>query len=75
MVLAYVGVDEAHVVRFIKGCAVPTWILPLGTPFRKMNNFNRMPLLSENFRQTFQTNYKLIETGQAYQVWRCNTDL
>jgi hypothetical protein len=71
MDLAYVGVDEEHIMRFIKGCAIRTWILPLGTPFMQLNWYNNLPILSENFRQTFSANYKKIETGQAYQVWQC----
>jgi hypothetical protein len=59
--LAHVGVDEEYILRYIKGCAVPTWILPLGTPFN-------LWFLSENFRQTFSMNYRQIETGRAYQV-------
>jgi hypothetical protein len=74
MDLAYAGVDEEHIMRFIKGCTVPIWILPLGAPF-SMDNFYKPvgpPMLSESFRQTFAINYRQIETGQAYQVWRCN---
>jgi hypothetical protein len=71
MDLAYAGVDEEHIARFIKGCTVPTWILPLSTPFTKRNEYNNLPLLSESFRKTFSTNYRQIETGQAYQVWGC----
>ena len=63
--------DEGYIVRFIKGCAVPTWILPLGTPFSMLNFYNGLPLLSESFRATFSTNYRQIETGRAYQVWKC----
>jgi hypothetical protein len=74
MDLAHAGVAEEHIVRFIKGCAVPTWILPLGAPFRQTNLYNRLPMLSESFRQTFSTNYRLIETGKAYQVWQCNAN-
>jgi hypothetical protein len=71
MDLANAGVDEGYIVRFIKGCAVPTWILPLGTPFSMLNFYNGLPLLSESFRATFSTNYRQIETGRAYQVWKC----
>jgi hypothetical protein len=73
MDLAYVGVDEGYIVRFIERCTIPVWILPLGTPFTKTNDFNGQPLLSERFRQTFLTNYRQIETGHAYQVWACKS--
>src|SRR5262249_4643473 len=73
MDLAYVGVDEEHVLRFIKGCAVQTWILPLGTPFLLDNFFTNSPMLSESFRQTFLANYQQIEVGRTYQVWQCNS--
>jgi len=73
MDLAYVGVDEGYILRFIKRCEIPVWIFPLGRPFTMINWFNGLPLLSENFRQTFFTNYRQIEAGQAYQVWECKS--
>jgi hypothetical protein len=69
---AFVGIDEEYITRFIKGCAVKTWILPLGTPFTMINWYNGRPLVSESFRQTFFTNYRQIKIGEAYQVWQCN---
>ena len=75
MDLAYIGVDEENIMRFIKECALPTWILPLGTPFTHPNFYGGLPLFSESFRQTFLANYRQIEIGQAFQVWRCNTKL
>ena len=63
--LAYVGVDEKYITRFIEGCAVRTWILPVGNPFMTI-------YLTDNFRQTFFVNYRQIKVGHAYQVWRCN---
>jgi hypothetical protein len=71
MNLAYAGVGEEHIVRFIKGCTVPTWILPLGAPFTMISWYNDVPVLSDSFRKTFSTNYQLVRTGQAYQVWEC----
>jgi hypothetical protein len=73
MDLAYVGVDEGYILRFIKGCAIPVWIFPLGRPFTMINWYNGLPLLSESFRRTFFTNYRQIEAGQAYQVWKCKS--
>jgi hypothetical protein len=73
MDLAYAGVDEKYIARFIEGCAVPTWILPLGTPFAKNNFYDDLPLLSEKFRQTFSNNYRQVVAGQAYQVWECKS--
>ena len=67
--LAIVGTDEGYILRFVKACTIPVWILPLGRPFMLVNS----SLLSENFRQTFLTNYRQIETGQAYQVWKCKS--
>jgi hypothetical protein len=74
MNLAYAGVDEEHIVRFIRGCTVPIWILPLGAPFTMYSRYNGHPLLSESFRRTFATNYRQIETGYAYQVWKCKLE-
>ena len=74
MNLTYVGVDEKHITRFVKGCTVPTWILPLGTPFTMSNWYDGLPL-SPDFRTTFSTNYRQIETGYAYQVWKCKLEL
>jgi hypothetical protein len=74
MDLAYAGVGEQHISRFIKACEVPVWILPLGTPFTMVSKYNNLPLLSEDFRQTFLRNYRQIESGHAYQVWECNND-
>jgi hypothetical protein len=76
MDLRYVGVDEKDILRFIEGCTVPTWILPLGTPFTKSKGYSSyLPLLSEKFRTTFSTNYRQVETGYAYQVWKCKLEL
>jgi len=71
--MAYVGVGEKNIIRFIKRCAVPTWILPLGEPFTERSFYTELPLLSDDFRQTFSTNYKLIQMGQYYQVWACRS--
>jgi hypothetical protein len=75
MNLAYSGVGEEHIDRFIKGCTVPAWILPLGVPFTLTSVYNYLPMLSDNFRETFSTNYRLVRTGQAYQVWECRREL
>ena len=72
MDLAYAGVDEKYIARFVEGCAVKTWILPVGDPFMKTNGYNSLPIVSENFRRTFFANYRQIQVGNAYQVWRCN---
>jgi hypothetical protein len=71
MDLAHAGVDERYIVRFVEGCTIPTWILPMGRPFTQLNWYNKLPLVSEAFRQTFLTNYRPIKIGQAYQVWQC----
>jgi hypothetical protein len=71
MGLAIGGVDEKYITRFVNGCTVPTWILPLGTPFTMLKWH---PLLSEGFRATFATNYRQIDTGGAYQVWKCQLE-
>jgi hypothetical protein len=73
MEMAYSGVDEEHISRFIKACKVPIWILPSGTPFTMINFYNNLPLLSESFRQTFSSNYRQIKIGHAYQVWECKS--
>ena len=73
--LAYVGVPEKNIIRFIQTCEVRTWILPLGAPFTKISWYTKLPLLSDDFRRTFAMNYKLIQMGQAYQVWGCRSSL
>ena len=73
--LAYVGVDEKNVIRFIKRCEVPTWILPLGAPFTKLSWYTKHPMLSDDFRRIFSTNYRLIEMGKTYQVWGCRSSV
>jgi hypothetical protein len=73
MDLARAGVDERYIVRFIEGCTIPTWILPVGKPFTQLNWYDRLPLVSESFRQTFFTNYRKIQDGQAYQIWQCKS--
>ena len=71
--LAYVGVNEKNIVRFIKECEVPIWILPLGEPFTKLSWYTKRPILSDEFRWIFSMNYTLVQMGQAYQVWRCRS--
>jgi hypothetical protein len=72
MDLAYGGVDEKYITRFVERCTVKTWILPVGNPFMLENFYNGLPLVSDNFRRTFFTNYRQIAVGDAYQVWQCN---
>jgi hypothetical protein len=72
MDLAYVGVDEKYITRFVERCAVKTWILPVGNPFMQTNWYNNLPIVTDNFRRIFFANYRQIELGNAYQVWRCN---
>jgi hypothetical protein len=73
--LAYVGVPERTIIRFIKGCEVPKWILPLGAPFTELSWYTKRPILSDDFRRTFAMNYRLIQMGQAYQVWGCRSSV
>lgn len=73
--LAYVGVNEKNITRFIKGCEVPTWILPLGAPFTKLSWYTKRPTLSDDFRRIFLENYRLIQMGKRYQVWRCRSSV
>jgi hypothetical protein len=73
MDLQYVGVPEAAISRFIKQCEIPTWILPLGEPFKKSNFYTDLPLLSDDFRNQFLTNYRMVQRGQFYQVWECRS--
>jgi hypothetical protein len=70
--LAYVGVDEKNIIRFLKECEAPTWILPLGAPFTKLSWYTKRPILSDDFRRKFSMQYGLIQMGQFYQVWRCS---
>jgi hypothetical protein len=73
--LAYVGVEETNIIRFIKKCEVPIWILPLGEPFTKLSWYTKQPILSNDFRRVFSMNYGLIEMDQFYQVWRCRSPM
>jgi hypothetical protein len=72
MDLANGGVEEKYITRFVERCTVKTWILPVGDPFMLQNLYNGLPLVSDNFRRTFFTNYRQIAVGDAYQVWQCN---
>jgi len=72
MDMAYAGVEEKYITRFVEGCAVGTWILPVGDPFMKTNWYNNLPIVTDNFRRTFFANYRQIKVGHAYQVWQCN---
>jgi len=69
--LDYAGVPEETVRRFFNRCEVPTWILPLGAPFMKKDWYTDRPMLSDDFRRMFSTNYRMIQLGQTYQVWGC----
>ena len=73
--MAYGGIPERNIMRFIKRCEIPTWILPLGAPFSKLNLYTNLPMLSDDFRRAFSKNYRLIQIGQAYQVWRCRSSI
>lgn len=67
------GISEDYIIRFIKECRVPSWILPIGEPFVANGDFNR-PLLSDEFRRIFAANYRLVDIGAAYQVWVCRSE-
>jgi hypothetical protein len=75
MDMQYSGVEESNILRFVKGCEVPEWILPLGPPFTMVTWYTQLPLLSDEFRRTFGENYKLAKVGNAYQVWECRVSM
>jgi hypothetical protein len=70
--LAYAGVPETRIIGFLKRCEIQVWFLPEGDPFTMENYYKKKhPLFSDDFRQTFFANYKLIQKGEFYQVWKC----
>jgi len=71
MDLAYGGVSERYVRRLFERCEVPTWILPLGSPFTLSSYYTGAQLFSEDLRNVFLTSYKLVRQGMVYQVWQC----
>jgi hypothetical protein len=75
MDLAYGGIDEKYISRFLYGCNIPTWILPLGAPFTMINYYTDAPMFSEEFRRVFKENYKLAQEGNTFQVWRCQDNV
>jgi hypothetical protein len=64
-------VDEAYAIRFIEGCATPSWILPNGLPFSLVTPYTGRPLFSDDFRAAFDKNYRPAERGKFYTVWTC----
>jgi hypothetical protein len=65
------GISEDDILRFLKECRVPSWILPIGEPFVVEGDVSNSPLLSDEFRRLFVANYRLVDIGRAYQVWVC----
>jgi hypothetical protein len=65
------GVSETKAVELLKRCQVPEWILPKGSPFTLLNYYTKLPLFSDDFRRTFFSNYKPVQQGEFYQVWKC----
>jgi hypothetical protein len=71
MDFAYSGVSETKAVELLTRCEVQEWILPKGSPFSSVNYYTGFPLLSDEFRRTFFSNYRLVEKGEFYRVWKC----
>ena len=73
MDFAYAGVPETKAIELIRRCQVTEWILPKGPPFTMSNLYTNLPLLSDDFRRTFFANYRLVQKGEFYRVWKCDS--
>jgi hypothetical protein len=71
MDFGFAGVSESKVIELVQECKVPEWILPEGPPFTMPNYYTKRLLLSDEFRYAFFANYRVIEKGEYYQVWKC----
>jgi len=58
-------------IKEIKDGRVKVWLIPKGnSPFTLTNYYDRkLPLFDETFRQTFFSNYELVERTEYFDVW------
>jgi hypothetical protein len=72
MDIRYVGLGDAATEALVEGCKITEWILPTaGVPFSIINFYQGSQLLSDKFRQDFANNYRVVFTGNYYNVWSC----
>lgn len=71
MDLAFGGVNEGVLTRFITHCRIPAWVMPQGEAFSTPNGYDASMMFSENFRALFYANYALAKSGAYYQAWVC----
>jgi hypothetical protein len=78
MELRQIGIDgSARWLPYIEHCRIGEWLLPRReTPFAIISYFyDNGPVFSEQFRRTFLDHYKLVETSEHFDVWRCAAEL
>jgi hypothetical protein len=74
MELRQIGIDgSARWIPYLTGCRVGRWLLPKGeTPFATTSYFyDGARLFSEEFRQAFFENYRLVTSAVHFDVWEC----
>jgi hypothetical protein len=70
--LALAGIPGSVAARTLENCAVRTWVLPLGEPFALLSTYGTgEPVFSDEFREEFHSNYRLVQEDDFYQVWAC----
>jgi hypothetical protein len=77
MELHQIGIDgSARWLPYLTECRVGQWLLPKSeTPFATTSYFyDGAPLFSEDFRQAFFSNYRLVKSASNYDVWECAGD-
>ncbi len=74
MELHQIGIDgSARWIPLLTECRVRRWLLPKGeTPFGLNSYFyNDTALFSEQFRQAFLDNYRVVRSTSDFEVWEC----
>jgi hypothetical protein len=74
MELRQIDIDgSARWIPYLEDCRIREWLLPRREqPFAIVSYFyDEKAVFSEQFRRAFLDNYKLVETGEYFDVWRC----
>jgi hypothetical protein len=75
MELRYIGIDGSRRwLPLVDACGQDGWLIPHNeTPFTVQSFYDLKPVFDDAFRTAFQMNYHLRQTGQYFDLWRCNT--
>jgi hypothetical protein len=76
--LQQIGIDgSTRWLPYLTECGVKRWLMPKGeTPFATTNYYydSDAPLFDPEFRQALLSHYRVVSSGQYFNVWECAED-